>query len=315
MRIPPKDNFKLSIIKTLAYGDVFDFPMRGHEVWKYYIGSKKVTGEEVDSVLNSMATAGLIGKKKKYFFLIGREHLVEIRKEREKESIEKIKIAYRVAKTLKLIPTVRLIGISGSLSMKNAKKTDDIDLLVITDKGALWITRFLINTILIGRGYKRSTNDPIGRNLVCPNMFLAEDSIAIPKQKQNIFSAHEIAQLKVLVNKGHTYEFFTNSNAWVKRFLPNFAGGNNIKIAPKTRSLFLSAINRVFYILQLLYMKRRVTREEVGISMARFHPKDKTEVVKTLFSLRYKRYIILLKDAAKDRTTKGSLPHPVTRGY
>lgn len=309
------DRIKISVIKTLSYADVFDFPMTDSEVWKYYIDSKRLTRKKVRSNLNLMVEEGLIAKIKSYYFLKGRENLVRVRQERQKESIAKIKLAKKASRLLRFISTIKLIGISGSLSMLNAKKTDDIDLFVITSKNTLWITRFLVNIVLVLKGYKRSRNDSFGINLICPNMFLAQDCLLIPKEKQNLFSAHEAMQLKVLVNKNQSYELFLSSNPWVTRFLPNSIKVRNIKLNHRSFGFPFSPINKALYIFQFLYMKGRITSEEVKINIARFHPRDKNEFVMTLYNLRYKRYISLLNYKIKDTISEKSTSSLVTPGY
>ena len=46
-------------------------------------------------------------------------------------------------KLLSIFPQIKLIGLSGSISMMNAKKDDDIDLFVITAKKRLFTGRFI----------------------------------------------------------------------------------------------------------------------------------------------------------------------------
>ncbi|MEK7079196.1 MAG: hypothetical protein AAB929_03945 [Patescibacteria group bacterium] len=127
------------------------------------------------------------------------------------------------------IPFVRFIGITGSASMGNTTPHDDVDIFIITRKNCLFIGRFfaiLIAHILHVRK---------GKNSVCLNLFFDEGDLVIPLQKQTPYVAHEVLQMKPVVNKNRVYERFIRANQWVKQFYPNVklvirshsrAGGN-----------------------------------------------------------------------------------------
>ena len=281
---------RLSIIKTLSYSDIFDFPLTRDEIFKFYIG--KITDKKkVFSTLTKMVRTKQIGKYGKYYFLNGKKNLCLLRKKREMESKRKMRIARRSAFLLSFVPTIKLLGISGSLSMNNAQRRDDIDLFIITSKNTLWLTRFLVNLILLAKGAKRARNDSYGADSICPNMFVSISSLNVPN---NLFSAHEVTQLKVLVNKNRTYEKFVSENSWVSRFLPHADKYRRVKINKKG-NLAMLLIDRLFYIPQYVYMKRRITKENITAHQAMFHPKDKTSFVLALYTTKYKSYWKSLK--------------------
>ena len=53
-------------------------------------------------------------------------------------------------------------------------------------------------------------------------MFLDERHLQIPKKEQDLFSAHEVCQLKVIWEKDGIYQKFLKENQWVRQFLPNW---------------------------------------------------------------------------------------------
>lgn len=298
MRTTRVSEIEKSIIKTLSYADIFDFPMTLREIYKYYIGSKKIQKKDLRIVLDRMVDSRFINRSKHYYFLIGRENFIKIRNERSLVSQAKWNIARIASQSLRKIPSVQVIGVSGSLSVGNCKKTDDIDFFIISKKNTLWVTRFLVNLTLFLIGYKRSRTDSFGVDMICPNMFISEDSLSISFPRQNIFSSHEVAQLKVLVNKGGVYEEFMKRNGWIKKYLPNITfyrtGRKRHKEHLLTNLFFgvLKIINILFYLAQYIYMFRRITNEEVKFNIARFHPKDKSLFVKQIYELRYKNYLL-----------------------
>jgi predicted nucleotidyltransferase len=129
-----------------------------------------------------------------YWFLRGREYLVDLRAERQHISTIKLTQARRWAHSLQYVPGVRFIGITGSLSMHSATPEDDIDLLIITARGRLWLTRTLVLMVLWTMHVKRADDgQPEHPDQACANIFLSEDDLALPDH--NLFIAHEICQM------------------------------------------------------------------------------------------------------------------------
>lgn len=58
-------------------------------------------------------------------------------------------------------------------------------------------------------------------NKVCLNLFFAEDDLAVPEFKRNTYVAHEVLQMKPIINKDNTYERFLRANSWVFKIFPN----------------------------------------------------------------------------------------------
>lgn len=207
---------KKAILKTLAYADIFDYPLKKEEIIKFLIADSSLS-LKIDQELEN---SPLVTKKGDFYFLKGREVIVPLRKKRKKWSQEKMKIAKKVANWLKLIPTIKLIAITGALAMENSDKDDDIDLLLITTKNRLWLSRGLVVTFLRLTGFYRRPKEI--KNKICPNMFLDEGHLSLPKRERDLFSAHEVCQLKPLWDKNKTYQQFVKKNLWVKQFLPNW---------------------------------------------------------------------------------------------
>src|SRR5690348_14536246 len=116
------NNTTQAILATLAYFDIFDYPLTKKEIEKF-IGAS-FSPENLDLGLKKRK----ISKKGEYFFLEGRKEIVQKRLEKEKISEKKLKKAYSSLRWIKYVPTILYVGISGSLAMKNAKISDDIDL-------------------------------------------------------------------------------------------------------------------------------------------------------------------------------------------
>lgn len=207
-----------AVLRTLAYADIFDYPLTEQEISKFLITKLPVSAKALPG--------GQVTSKDGFYFLAGREEIVAIRRRREQWSREKMTIARRLTDWLKLIPTIKMVAVTGALAMDNADKNDDIDLLIVTAKNRLWLTRLLtvFLTEIVARR-RRPGDPPVGgqvRDKICLNMFLDEDFLAVPKKERDLFSTHEVCQLRPLWSKDNCYQKFVIANLWVKKFLANW---------------------------------------------------------------------------------------------
>jgi hypothetical protein len=141
-------------------------------------------------------------------------------------------------KILSFFPQIKLIGLSGSLAMMNAGKNDDIDLFIITAKKRLFTGRiialFLAEVLGLRKKFGKNKKSPkIFRfypmkadladlsEKVCLNLFFDESDLAVPDFKRNEYVAHEVLQMKPIVNKDSVYERFLAANSWVFEVFPN----------------------------------------------------------------------------------------------
>jgi len=210
-----------AILRTLAYADVFDYPLTSEELYRFLIADESCSYSDFEKVLLRVAANDKrIEKNKEHFFLEGRGKIVATRKRRESWNRKKSNFAEKVAGILRLIPWIKLIGLTGALAMNNAKEEDDIDLLIITVPNRLWLTRGLVVSFLrLARIYRRPGKI---KNKICPNMLLDEKHLAMSKKERDLFSAHEVLQMKPLWQRGRTYQRFLKANQWYKEFLPNW---------------------------------------------------------------------------------------------
>ncbi len=254
MALSPRLQLRNKILSTLAYFDKYDYPLTKVEL-EYWSG----------------VAASSSGK---YYFLPGRASLVKLRQQREKISERKWQIARREGEKLKKFPTISAVFVTGALAMNNAPVDDDIDLMIVTHPNTLWPTRFWVNLYLHQlRRYPGQTTAP---NKICPNLWLDLNNLEI--KHQNLYTAHEILQAKVLWDRAGVHHQFLSQNSWVKNYLPNAYQGSFPTRAQRVQDaipfgLLLWPINLFFFVLQYLYMLPKKTTERVGLGFAFFHPR------------------------------------------
>src|SRR5579872_743529 len=117
-----------ALIKTLLYSNLFHFPLTAEEIWKFLLSEKEYPYREIEKYLK--LEKNNIEEKNGLYFLKGYQAIVSLRKNRQEIGNKKIQKAHKIIQLLSLIPTILLIGISGSVAVKNADQGDDIDLFI-----------------------------------------------------------------------------------------------------------------------------------------------------------------------------------------
>lgn len=262
-RLTPGEKF------SLQYHSIFNYPLTEEQLVKW-VSSASVVPSKASVVSNGSL-----------YTIKGREAGFSARKRNEKVSIKKKVIAKNASALLSNIPTVKVVAISGALAMDNASPESDIDLLIVTSANTLWLTRPIVYLTLTLNGFKiRSPKDPDEKDKLCLNLWMDESDLFI--KNQNLYTAHELAQLQPLVNKNKTFEYLLNKNKWIMDYWPNAVQGyraNDIghkgsKMLQTMLYALCSLVNKPAYFLQRHYMKNKMTREQVSLTRAFFHPRD-----------------------------------------
>jgi hypothetical protein len=267
--------------RAICYADIFDFPLTRSEIVKYQIASIKKSKKHFD--------AQVLQQSRGYYFLKGRGNIVSLRKKRESYSHKKVTIANKHCRIFKLIPTIQSIFVTGAVAAQNARKQDDIDILVITKTGWIWTTRLLVIMLANIVGIRRKPGEKKIADKLCFNMFIDEDHLAIPVNERDVFSANEIARMKLLWGRGAVSSRFYYENKWIRSFLPNFI----IPVHGKKtvhQGGPLQFIEFIMRSLQLFYMKFRRTNEVITDGYVRFHPNDAREWILEEYMKRLKKY-------------------------
>ena len=245
-----------------------------------------------------------------YPLTVSEAKLWAIRKVGEKYSLEKFNKATEIVNLLKLIPTIEAVFLTGSVAVKNAKKNADVDLMIITSSNTAWLTRGVVFLFLkIIKKFK---------NPICPNIFLDLNHLEI--KEKNLYTAHEVLQAKCLYDKNNIEKLWVQKNRWTKDYLPNAykhninkpnhpISNNSINTnqprfdrgQPMTKLdigywilklwiLVIGFIEFCVFIPQYLYMRNRITNEQVGWGYMFFHPNDVAGKILGKFEQRLLKY-------------------------
>ena len=147
-------NLELSIIRTLAFFDIFSFPLTSLEIFKWLNvtdDSASATDQplltqpyfysEVQQALNQLPDK--IQSKNGFYFLAGRSELINQRLKKYGYAANKFKRALGFSRIFSVIPYIKMIAVCNTLAYGNSSQAGDIDLFIIAQKNRLWLTRFL----------------------------------------------------------------------------------------------------------------------------------------------------------------------------
>jgi hypothetical protein len=195
-----------AILYAVAYADVFDYPLTAAQIHRYLVGVPAPL-----TVVQDALRSGRLTCSKGYFTLPGREAIVETRLQRAEIAAEVWPQAVRYSQAIANLPFVRMVAVTGALAMDNVEPETDIDYLVVTEPGRLWLCRAMVIALVV---------KPVARQgiEICPNYLLSERALAF--SPQNLFTAHEVAQMVPIAGLP-VYRRLREINVWTTQFLPN----------------------------------------------------------------------------------------------
>jgi len=304
------------VLKTIKYFSFFDYPPSFEEIYAFL--EKKAKKKKVKETLESLERQKKIKKQKdlnnlirymlhlKHKNTVGEYNIKRLQVEsrdlrilrynqkyffsQEKLQNWRLKLYLRL---LSFFPQIKLVAFSGSLAMMNVDKDDDIDLFIITEKNRLFTGRFiaiiLAKILSIHRSYNNRSklNVKDYTNKVCLNLFFDESDLTVPDFKNNEYVAHEILQMKPVIDKDGVYQKFLAANSWVFKIFPNaketlskkdkllrIKRKKSVNTCCLIRNTFFDKIEASLKVFQLYLINRHRTTEIITNTQLWFHPDD-----------------------------------------
>jgi hypothetical protein len=202
-----------SILKTLLYFDIFQYPLTRTEIFKH-LSTNHVTPNEVAMELASLSNQSLVYPMADFFSVQNNSGLGSRRMKGNQMASESLLLAKKQGALISKFPFVRAVLASGSLSKDYMDEHSDLDFFVITKPNRLWIARMLL--VLYKKIFLYNSH-----KYFCINYYIDEDHLEI--DEKNIFTATELVTLIPLYGKEH-YGQLIVANQWIKKYLPNHTG-------------------------------------------------------------------------------------------
>lgn len=236
------NNLTFAIIKALAFFDMYDYALAFDELY-HYVGVK-CDMKELRVALN--AEKKYWSEKNGYYFLSGREMLVDGMREFTANAENKFRIAKMTASILKYLPGVRMMAVCNSLARGVAGEKSDIDFFIILKKGRIWTLRLMITLIVHLLGVRRHAQKITDR--ICLSFYVTDDHLDIYEFEDQDLDYFWLSTMKPLYDDG-AYREFIGSNKWLYAVQPNFSLRRMKSFAWQGDSLPSAAFKKIFGLL------------------------------------------------------------------
>lgn len=233
-----KDNrIRGAIVKTVAFFDIFDFPLTGAEIWRFC--DYRCELADVINFLDS--SADFLEKSDGYYFLPGRSDLCGLRKAKILLAEKKYKKVSRIVRLFSFIPWIKMVAISNIIGQDNVKEDSDIDLFIITEKGRIWITRFATVVTVKLLGLRPRPNNV--KDKICLSFFVSTENLDLKKLMMfdDVYFYHWLANLMPVYGQSDHYRSLIGENGWLLEKMPNWS------IVEVSDDLKIRSDNSVFY--------------------------------------------------------------------
>ena len=225
------DNASLdqSILRTVTYFSLFDFPLTSFEIWKWLqlspkqrAPAKSVSFSAVsDRLYSSLRLKRNLVQELGFFGLGNVAAQVTMRSERLHNAMRKYHKLGRVLRVLGRLPWIQGVAVCNSLAWLHTREGSDIDLFIITTPGRTWSAR-LVATLplwLMGARPGEAAQDPI-----CVSFFSAPSQFDFSQIKiadNDPYLANWCRSLVPVIDRTGWLNKFTAANSWLNDVLPN----------------------------------------------------------------------------------------------
>ncbi len=199
-----------AVLSTVAYGDVFDYPLDALEVRRYLHGVTATVEATVAALARCASPRGALSQRDGLYTLRGRESLVDSRSARAAQAARLWPTAVRYGHAIAGLPFVRMVAVTGSLAWNNVSVPDDIDYLVVTEPDHLWVCRWLVALL---RRFAR-----LDGVVLCPNFMITERALALAER--DLYVAYELTSMTPIAGFD-MYRALRRANPWTTSYLPN----------------------------------------------------------------------------------------------
>ncbi len=237
------------ILKTVAYFALFDYPLTTDQIYTF-LPRNSVSPEHVAKSAEELAGDCRLTQSGGFYMLpdsdpsISGERMV-----REQRAKRMFATARAVSHLIKMFPFIRGIFITGALSKNVAESSGDIDFMIVTVPGRLWISRTLLT--LFRKVFLFGSS-----KFFCTNYYVTENGLQL--DRRNLYTAVEVVTTRVVWN-ADVYETYRRENGWTAEFLPNYRSVPDERLLISSRrSIIQRLAERVLLLLPLRSLDERL---------------------------------------------------------
>lgn len=271
------DPVERGILWLVAYASVFRAPVRTADVGPRLVGAR--AGEtEVRRALRGQALRSFVVEEAGLLCLRSgaAPDWIAASTARATVTAQLLERHAGVLSFVRGLRGVRFAALSGGCAHE-AAEDGDIDVFVVTERGAVWRTLLVSTLVAKARGWRR---------ILCMNYLVDEDAQALPWR--DFYGAFELISLKPLTGDAGFVELLS-ANRWVDPIFPNFLPsrihgqnpGNQKQKAPG--SALLEAAARMIQRPYLRYRLPESTGVELSDRVVRLHTTDHRTRLRALY--------------------------------
>lgn len=279
-----------SVFQALAYCAYNDFPVTSLEIWKW-CDAPEASIAEVEALLASSAWLQEQGLQSSGGFY-GLGDVAAWRQERihrVTDALRKSRLAYRFVRFAAWLPWVRMVAICNSLAHSFTNEHSDIDLFIVTQRGRIWSTRFILTGIL---SIFRLRPGEAKRDPICLSFFAAEDALDLSSMKigaEDPYLTMWLESLAPIIDRDDILTKLHATNRWIRPSLPRsqpIERASAYRIASHASlpdipflERFAERLQRARFPAKLRAMMNMDTRVIVTDSVLKFHDNDRRQAI------------------------------------
>jgi len=307
-----------SILASLSYFDVFDYPLKVDELWRWlYVleppDRKEILGvsaDDIDRALSSVEMQSFTERVGQYIVLRGRRQVIALREQRYRDNQRKWQRAFLAAKVIRFLPFVQFVAVVNTLAIDNARPESDIDFLIVVRQGRMWLTRFLVTVAVQALGIRRHGLRIADR--ICLSFYMSDSNLNLKPLRlsgqTDTYLTYWATQIVPLFDRGGLYRRFVNDNLWLTQRLPHgfqmdraptFSASRIVRLVRSVPEHLLSGqfgqvIESFLRSLQVRWMQRvrdeqrlrRKTDVLINDHILKFHERDRRHEYRQAFNAR-----------------------------
>ncbi len=221
--MPNQSYLAKSILRTLVYFDLVAYPLTANEIWQFLYKEIADDFKPILSALEDLKNNSIIAEKYGYYYLFGKDDLVEKRRSQLVISELKLKKARRAVKFIRGVPFLKAVFVCNTVAAGTAFEESDIDFFIIAEKNRLYIVRFFTNLILRIFGLRTYGDKMADR--ICLSFFVDDQNLSLEKLKalpEDIHFSYWALQMVPIYDPQNYFKRFLSANFWIKKYVPNF---------------------------------------------------------------------------------------------
>lgn len=204
-----------SLIKTIAYFDLFDFAPTLGEIERWLLDSSEAPAA-LSTIRQALDQLPQIEQQQGMYYLQGRADLIEKRKQKYIATMNKWRHARKYIRLIALLPGVEAVWFANSVAWCNARQESDIDLMIITSPGKLWTARFWATGLM--KILRQRPHEQTHDKALCLSLYMDRDHLNMEQYKiaeQDIHFSFWANQLYPLYDPNNIYKEYQQQNSWL----------------------------------------------------------------------------------------------------